>query len=332
MNTDMVASNGHLPDAFTPEQISVIRNTIARDCDDAELALFIGACKRAGLDPLQKQIYAMKMGGKLSIQTSIDGFRVIAERSGKYRGQVGPFWCGADGAWRDVWLDKTPPVAAKVGVLHRDFAEPLWGVARFASYSKGSGLWTQMGEVMIAKVAEALALRKAFPNDLSGLYTADEMDQAQGDAPAPRTKPKTVAEIKAQAKPPIVHVQPDATEHPVAALPPAQEPELCGDPFPEEAFGPGYACGKPKGHRGGHEARAADGPGFAPVEPPANVATVTDAESDLNGMVDAIENEFHAKNWKKAHASEVNALDADAKGRVVARLYARFPNLPRPKV
>lgn len=201
MSTDMVSTNGSgrgiTEREFTEEQIKTLQNTIAVGCTPHELALFLAAAKRAGLDPFTKQIYAMKMGGKLSIQTSIDGFRIIAERTGKYRGQLGPFWCGPDGAWKEVWLEKGAPAAAKVGVLREGFEEPIWGVARFASYA-GTNLWQKMPEVMLAKCAEALALRKAFPNDLSGLYTADEMDQAN----EPRTvaKPKrTVAEFKAEA-------------------------------------------------------------------------------------------------------------------------------------
>ena len=199
-----------LPDTYSGRQLALIRNTVAADCNDIEFDLFVTVARNAGLDPFRKQISALVFNKKnpdkrrMSIVTGIDGLRVIAARSGKYR----PDEDEPEFTFDDAEKSATNPVGlvkARVriwimdergdwkpvsGVAYWDEFAPIadeWGEDERTGKRKPtgrkvldtSGQWGRMPRVMLAKCAEAQALRKAFPEDLSGLYERAELDQAQ---------------------------------------------------------------------------------------------------------------------------------------------------------
>ncbi|MGO4984910.1 phage recombination protein Bet, partial [Collinsella sp. Sow4_E3] len=209
---------------FTDRQVATLRQIGLQGATEADLEVFFHHCQRTGLDPFARQIYMIERfqnGRKLwTIQTGIDGFRLIARRAtDAARGTLGyesTQWCGTDGVWRDVWLSERPPSAARVTVL-RD-GHPFPAVALFAEYAGRkrdgslSSMWETKGALMLGKCAEALALRKAFPIDLSGLYTAEEMHQADQSrvtvtqsrptvAPAPASVDAAMEALRGMAEP-----------------------------------------------------------------------------------------------------------------------------------
>lgn len=175
----------------TPENVELLKKSLADSntvLTDSELGIFLYQAQKTGLDPLARQIYVMKREqGGVSFMTSIDGQRLVAQRTREYEGQTPPEWCGPDGKWRGVWLGSGDPSAARIGVYRKGMREPVYGVATWKSYNQGRGTWRKMGDVMLAKCAEALALRKAFPQELSGLYTPEEMNVDDAPEP-PRTR------------------------------------------------------------------------------------------------------------------------------------------------
>ncbi|MGY3805531.1 phage recombination protein Bet (plasmid) [Pigmentibacter ruber] len=178
---------------FTKEQIEVLKNTIAKEATDEELDLFLFTCKRTGLDPFSRQIYLIKRWDSTlkkhvaTTQTSIDGFRAIASRNPDYVGQTTTLFCGKDGKWTELWTESTPPFAAKVGIYRKNFSDPTYAIAKWDSYVQKNKdgtiakMWLKFPDVMIGKCAEAQALRKAFPLELSGHYSPEEMAQATNE-------------------------------------------------------------------------------------------------------------------------------------------------------
>lgn len=220
MTTEIVKQGGALairPDQtqWTEEQGAVLRQSgIDNQVATEELSAFLHLCQRTRLDPFSRQIYLIgrwdnrQQRKVYTPQTSIDGYRVIAHRAaaeaGHSLGYEDTLWCDASGKWRDVWLPDAPPAAAKVTVIRNGMR--FSAVARYSEYvqtKKGgepSGLWGKMPATMTAKCAEALALRMAFPHDLAGVYTAEEMAQAD-NAPHLRAVPSCEADPWQTAKP-----------------------------------------------------------------------------------------------------------------------------------
>lgn len=209
-------------DVLPDSKLELLRHTYGVGLSDAEFDLFVQASRRLGLDPFAGQVHAAKRKGRLTIMTSIDGFRSKGEETGEYEGQPPVLWCGPDGAWVDVWLGDKKPVAARAGIYRHGFREAIVAVARMDAYDQGNGWWTTAGGAahMLAKCAEALAWRKAFPRQLGGLYTKDEMGQEAKAEPARARVETTQANDRASTP----EVQGTWEEQPEPAKPAEQAP------------------------------------------------------------------------------------------------------------
>lgn len=158
---------------FDAAQIDLLKTTICKGSSDDELKFFIYACQRTGLDPFARQIYSVPRGGQRVIQTSVDGFRLIADRSGRY----------APGRETTFTYDANGNLVSATAYVKKQTKDGTWhevsANARFDEYDGKNNFWKTKAHIMLSKCAECLALRKAFPAEMSGIYGKEEMDQAE---------------------------------------------------------------------------------------------------------------------------------------------------------
>ena len=157
---------------FSPEEKQLIHNTVAKGCTENEFALLIYQAKILKLDPLRKQIRAVKYGDQPAlIFIGRDGFLQIAHRSGKFDGMESGV-SGEPGA-----------LVGWAKVYRKDMEHPFSVEVQEKEYTTGKGNWVKMPRTMIQKVAESQALRKAFA--ISGVYSPEEIDQSPGPVQDP---------------------------------------------------------------------------------------------------------------------------------------------------
>jgi phage recombination protein Bet len=182
-------------------EIQTIKRTVAPGIRDDELLLFAQVCKRTGLDPFTRQIYAIiynaeRADRKMVIQVGIDGFRALAAETGRYLGSTEPQWCDDDGTWWDVWLHPSPPRACKVGVYVKDAPAPTYHTVMWSEFGANSRnpKYKEMPAQMLAVRAESHALRKAFPKALAGTELLE-------DVPGPAPERRSLADVHAMYPP-----------------------------------------------------------------------------------------------------------------------------------
>jgi phage recombination protein Bet len=203
-----MTNNGQPPDGgtgpgamfgFTGEQVDAVAESFLvprhRRPYEREVREFLARCEALGLSPFRGEIIATYRAEgrsgeeRMGVQTLIDGLRLIAERTGRYAGQLTPLFCGPEGEWTEVWGTEVPPHAAKARLqkliggrlivteavaLFDEYAE------RFADSGRLKNQWAEMPTVMAAKCAEAQALRKAFPGAGGQLYIPEEIAHSLG--------------------------------------------------------------------------------------------------------------------------------------------------------
>ncbi|KAF0218825.1 MAG: hypothetical protein FD174_2608 [Geobacteraceae bacterium] len=192
----------------SPDQMAVIKSTIFPESTDDELKLFIYHCQRKGVHPMDKLIHPIKRGGKVAFQASIDYLRAESESAGDYRGMKQPVYeFDEQGRLESA----TVTVLREINGVEIEFTATAFWTEYYPGEKLGF-MWDKMPRHMLAKCAEALARRQAWPKKLADLYTQEEMAQADNSntasqnrqqsrsasvKPAPAARPQSSHQLQA---------------------------------------------------------------------------------------------------------------------------------------
>lgn len=202
----------HNEDFLSKEDIGILKKTILKEFPDDQQEAFIRQCERTRLDPFTRQIHATKRMTKnrdgtktptLVPVTAITALTAVAVRTGEYDG-CEIHWCGPDAKWREEWLEDEPPTAARCKVYHKQRTHPEVAIARWNGFAQQvwdydskawvySDFWVRMPDFMLAKCAKAAALRGAYPDQLSGTYIPEELQEFQEEEPTHADEQKIAA-------------------------------------------------------------------------------------------------------------------------------------------
>ena len=204
--------------SWDPTQLAALNQLGLADASDGDRSVFLHVSQRTGLDPFARQIYMIprreKVPGtqnwrtKWTIQTGIEGWRVIRDRAERRYGVRGTLsraiWYDGDGSEHKVWVRPDPPAACELTYTVKDSdgtETPYTSVLQFREYaqtgSDGSLIaqWGAKKSHMLEKCTEADVYRKAFPQDFSGIYLDDTMPPQEDAPPAPPRGRVTAGEI-----------------------------------------------------------------------------------------------------------------------------------------
>jgi phage recombination protein Bet len=213
-----------------------VAGVIPKAVPEPVLAMFLRFIQETGLSPFKRQVHLIERAAKdgdkwtkrYTIQTGVDGYRTIAARTGAYAGNDDYAFDDHQSEFKVIETGRKRPITATATVYRIVSGQrvPFSATARWDEYFPGEKqgfMWNKMPFLMLGKCAESLALRKAFPEELGGLYTEEEM--AQVDAVPALPEPKAVKPPKPPAKetPPTDVATPDPGKES-----PATEKELKG--------------------------------------------------------------------------------------------------------
>ena len=173
-------------DIWTRTQIDTIRNTVAVGANDNELSMFLNIAAKYELDPFLREIWFANMGNRNTIMTGRDGYLKIANRDPNFDGMKSDVIHANDRFLKDGddikhaynMQNRGAIVGAYAIVYRKDRTHPTFCYAPFSEYNKGGrGVWGQYPSAMIIKVAETMALKRAF--SISGLVTEEEIGNGE---------------------------------------------------------------------------------------------------------------------------------------------------------